>query len=256
MRYEFDTPRAPELRVGLAAGRIEIEAAETGQTVVEVEAIRGDVENLRVEQRGDTIAVEHRKRFALVRNEEYEVRIVAPRGAAADLDIASADARLSGQFGGVEVNAASGDIEIDHVDHDLRIRSASGDVRVVAVGGRADVNTASGDIELGSVGREVSARSASGDVRVDEPGAGVSINTASGDQMITAVADGKVELKSASGDVRVGIRRGSRLFVDARSMSGETTSELDLGGVEPEGEGPLVELKATTMSGDIAIVRA
>jgi DUF4097 and DUF4098 domain-containing protein YvlB len=256
MRYEFDTSTPPKLRVGLAGGRIEIDTADAAQTVVEVEAIRGDLENLRVEQRGDTIAVEHRKRFALVRGDEYEIRIVAPHGVEADLDVASADARLSGRIGGVEVNSASGDIQIERVERDARIRSASGDVRLLTVGGRADVNTASGDIELGSVGGDVSARSASGDVHVDDAAGSVSINTASGDQTITAVAAGKVDLKSASGDVRVGVRRGSRIFVDARSMSGETRSDLELGGSEPEGEGPLVELKAATMSGDISIVRA
>ena len=40
-------------------------------------------------------------------------------------------------------------------------------------------------------------------------------------------------------------------------MSGHTTSELDLG-VEPTGEeaGSTVELEVSTMSGDVAIVRA
>lgn len=256
MRHEFDTPDAPKLRVGLAAGRVEIETADTARTVVDVEAIRGDLENLRVEQRGDTIAVEHRKKLAIVRGDEFEVRIVAPHGADADLDVASANVRVSGRIGDAEVNSASGDVELDRVERDLRVRSASGGVRATAVGGKADVNTASGDIELGTVAGDVVARSASGDVRVGEPAAGVSVNTASGDQTISAVATGKVDLKSASGDVHVGVRRGSRVYVDARSMSGSTTSELELGGTRPEGEGPLVELKATTMSGDIAIVRA
>ena len=46
------------------------------------------------------------------------------------------------------------------------------------------------------------------------------------------------------------------MWVDATSMSGGTTSDLDLG-AEPSGaEGPTVEVKATTMSGDVQIVRA
>ena len=118
------------------------------------------------------------------------------------------------------------------------------------------MNTASGDVELGTAEGEISIRTASGDVRVAEARDRVSIYTASGDQEIGAAVQGSVDLKSASGDVRVGIRHGSRVYVDARSMSGDTASELELGGVETEDDGPLVELKAVTMSGDISIVRA
>jgi DUF4097 and DUF4098 domain-containing protein YvlB len=255
VRYEFATPEPPKLRVGLAAGRVEIETADTAETVVEIEAISGNLEALRVEQRGREIVVEHRKRFSLVRD-EYDARIRIPHGADAELNVASARARVAGRLGSVEVNTASGDVEIEQVERDARVRSASGDVRLGSVGGRADVNTASGDVELGQVGGSTSVRSASGDVRLDEAGTGVSINTASGDLTIASVGHGKVDLKSASGDCRVGIKRGSRLHVDARSMSGETTSELELLGAETVSEGPLVELRAATMSGDIRVVRA
>jgi hypothetical protein len=39
-------------------------------------------------------------------------------------------------------------------------------------------------------------------------------------------------------------------------MSGDATSELDVGDEPPEGDGPTVELRATAMSGDITILRA
>jgi hypothetical protein len=67
---------------------------------------------------------------------------------------------------------------------------------------------------------------------------------------------GAVTLKSVSGDMHVGIRPGSALWVDAKSVSGDTSSELPIDDTPPEGEGPLVELRATAMSGDIRIVRA
>ena len=59
-----------------------------------------------------------------------------------------------------------------------------------------------------------------------------------------------------SGDVLIGIRQGSRLHVDARSLSGDTSSDVELGSVEVSNDGPLVWVKAATMSGDIRIVRA
>ena len=56
--------------------------------------------------------------------------------------------------------------------------------------------------------------------------------------------------------IRVGIRRGSTLWIDAKSVSGKTISELELDHEAPAEEGPLVELRASSVSGDIRIVRA
>jgi hypothetical protein len=87
----------------------------------------------------------------------------------------------------------------------------------------------------------------------------VTVQTASGDQQIDAVTHGQVTMQSASGDLSVGIRRGSRLAVDARSLSGDTTSEIELDEYELDDdapEAPLVELRATAMSGDIHVARA
>ncbi len=255
MRHEFTTSEPPKLRIAIPSGRVEIETGETAETVVEVESSSGNLDAIRVEQHGRDIIVEHRKRFGFSR-EEYEIRVNLPQGADADLNLASANLRAAGRLGTLEANTASGDIEIEEIEKDARVRSASGDVRLGSVGGRANVNTASGDIELGRVGGGVSVRSASGDVRVQEAGAEVSINTASGDQVVDTVRRGRVDLKSASGDCRIGVKVGSRLFVEARSLSGETSSEVELGDSEVPGDGPLVELKAVTMSGDIRVVRA
>lgn len=256
MRQEFDTPTPPRLAVRIPSGQVEIVTGESARTVVEVEAIRGSEDGVRVEQRGDEIVVETRKRSGFLRSDEYAVRIEAPHGAAAETETASADIRIKGRIASLNAKTASGDVEAERSDGEARVRSASGDVTVRAVDGKADVNTASGDVELGSIGGQVSVRTASGRVHVAEAAAGASIYTASGDQEIDAAVQGSLDLKSASGDVRVGIRRGSRVYVDARSMSGDTTSELELEGAETSSEGPLVELKAATMSGDIRIVRA
>jgi hypothetical protein len=84
------------------------------------------------------------------------------------------------------------------------------------------------------------------------------VNTASGDIDLRRVVSGEVKVNSASGDVVVGVAQGSRLWVDAQSLSGDTSSELELeSGVPVEtDEGPLVELRAVTMSGDISVRRA
>ncbi len=256
MRYDFATPDPPKLRFGIGAGRVEIETADVAETTVEVEAIRGNVEDLKVEQRGRDIVVEGRKRLGLKSDQEFDIRIRAPYGSEVDANVASAPFRATGRLSKLEVNTASGDVQVENVERDVKIHSASGDVQLGSVGGRTDVNTASGDVQVDSAGGGGTIRSASGDVQIAEAARQVKLQTASGDMVIGSIAEGSIDVKSASGDVRVGIKQGSRLHVDARSLSGDTTSEVELGGVETATGGPLVEVKGTTMSGDIRIVRA
>jgi DUF4097 and DUF4098 domain-containing protein YvlB len=254
VRYEFATAETPKLRFGIPAGRIVIETTDGEATIADVEAIRGDLDDLKVEQHGRDIVIETRKKFG--RSSEFEIRISTPHGADVDANVASADVHVAGRLGGLEVNTASGDVQADEVERDVKIRSASGDVRLTAVGGRADVNSASGDVQIDSAGAGGTIRSASGDIQIGEAAKRVNVQTASGDLHVVSIAEGEVDAKSASGDVLVGIRQGSRLHVDARSMSGDTTSEIELGNGEPSSDGPLVWVKAATMSGDIRIVRA
>jgi hypothetical protein len=73
------------------------------------------------------------------------------------------------------------------------------------------------------------------------------------------VQRGRVELKAISGDVIVGVRSGSRVYVDANTVSGSTSSELELSDSPvpaPAADAPLVELFVKTVSGDVRIERA
>jgi hypothetical protein len=78
----------------------------------------------------------------------------------------------------------------------------------------------------------------------------------SGDQEHAAVLRGRLAANSVSGDVHIGVRRGSKVFLDCNTVSGDTRSDLELSGDVPAGDGPLVEIRAKTVSGDIRITRA
>jgi hypothetical protein len=235
-RETFPTPEPPKLRIALAAGDVELETDDVVETSVEIEGPLED--DAKIEMRRDEIVIEVGKKRFLGAGGSHHVRVTAPHGARVDANVASADVEGRGRFGQVEVNSASGDVRFDDVD------------------GSAAINSASGDVELGAVSGKATVRSASGDVRLREAAAGGSVNTASGDIQIDSVTEGEVSVKSASGDVSVGVRRGSKVHVEASSMSGDTTSELALSDAPIETEGPLVEIRARTMSGDITIRRA
>jgi DUF4097 and DUF4098 domain-containing protein YvlB len=255
MRTEvFSTPEPPRLRVNLPAGRVRVETADTAETRVELDGPH-EAEAL-IELRGDEVVVDVERRKLLGRGRNHELVIQTPHGAALDATTASADLEGRGRLSRFEAKTASGDVAVQQVEGDARVKTASGDVIFQAVGGAFDVNAASGDVIVKRVGGGGSVRSASGDVIVGEAEGDLKVQTASGDQEIRSIAQGEVTLQSASGDISVGIRRGSKLWVDANSMSGDTTSELELSDTPGASDGPLVELRATSMSGDVTIKRA
>ena len=231
MRHKtFPTPGPVSLDLRVAAGEIQVEAvAGAVETSIVLEPLGGEnavraVEAARIECRnGSEVLVEVReeRRFGIV-DDTPEVRLAVrcPEGSRLVAATASADIRTRGRLSALEVETASGDVEADEVAGEVRAKAASGDVTVGAAG------------------------------------SSLAVQTASGDQRVDEVKSGRISLKSASGDLRVGVRRGAAVWVDAHSISGDTTSELDLGDEPVDEDGPTVELKATTMSGDVRIVRA
>lgn len=277
MRIEsYETPRQLVVSAKLPRGDISVETTDAREAVVtldgpgdrakrQIEAAdirfenRGDYDELIVDADPDEISWSAgRVKLAIsfdLRKDSIDMRIKVPHGTILRASTGSADIRAAGHYGEIETKTASGDIAVDHVERDASIKVASGDVRVDRVDGTLRVQTAAGDVSAGPIGADADIKTASGDVRLNEVGGNASVHSASGDVRVGAVSQGKVELKSVSGDMVVGVRKGSRVWMDVKTVTGDAHSELDAGG-EDDGEGPLVELKATGMSGDIKIVRA
>jgi len=264
----FETPGMVRLRVALGAGEVSLETGEMREVVVDVLPLRDDEASreagaeTRVElrERGDghEVAVEVPKRrgFAKGREASVAVRIRCPHGADLELTSAAADLDARGRLGAVRARSASGDLSLQVVEGTLDASTASGDVTVDEVLGAAKVKTASGDVEVKRACGEVSVGLVSGDLTVGEALAAVGVNTVSGDVRIDAAGGGDVDLKSVSGDVEIGMRPGLRLWIDASSVSGTMTSELEVTDTLPADDAPLVELRAKSVSGDLRIRRA
>jgi DUF4097 and DUF4098 domain-containing protein YvlB len=267
MRETFETPGHVVLDLRVPEGRLDVETTPGQSTTVELTGPDEDElrerARIRCRERDGVyevrVEVEDRHSFGfhLGPRRSYVLEVEVPDGADLRVSTGTGDLRARGDYSDVEVQTGSGDVAVERVAGNLSVKSGSGDVRVDNVDGSLDVTSASGDVDVDRVASDARIRSASGDVHVREAGLELTVQTASGDQQIDTVTAGRVTLQSASGDMHVGIRRGSALWVDAKSMSGDTTSEfaLDDAPVE-ETDGPLVELRATAMSGDITVGRA
>jgi DUF4097 and DUF4098 domain-containing protein YvlB len=294
-RESFTTTGQLAIELRVPAGRIELWTSESQETTVELEALRdnessiGAVEAARVELReraagGQELVVHIPNdqrgfavggiRIGLVRSPEVLVRVHCPEGATIDAESGSADLEGHGRFGAVKISSASGDVDLEDVNGEAMVSTASGDIELGRIRDRARINTASGDVEIDRIGGEgeinlasgdvvvnsvqgmLGINSASGDVVVREAATSVTIKTASGDQRVDSVQQGEVTLQSASGDIQVRVRSGTRLWMDARSRSGDTSSDLDVGDTPSAEGGPSLELRANSMSGDIHVGRA
>ena len=137
------------------------------------------------------------------------------------------------------------------------MKTASGDVFVGVVGGQGAIATVSGDVGIERIDAALTARAVSGDITIGSIAAELGISTTSGDVDLKAVLDGDVRVQTVSGDVRVGVARGTRVWVDAASVSGRLESELGLDDEHAdETEGGIVPLHVKTVSGDVSVVRA
>lgn len=257
---EFQTPQPILLRVNLPAGLVDITARETDTTTVTVAAqdehdkgARQLAEDTKVELRDDEVIIEVPKGYRLRRTPGLDVRVTLPVESAVRASIASADLRTGGRLGRVHVESASGDVRVEEAG-EIEVRTASGDTSVGRGAGRISVHSASGDImiEVAAAGFDV--KSASGDVRVGEVSGLSSARSASGDVTVRTARAGEIEASTASGDVRVGVAPGTGVYLDLSTLSGDTKSHL-----QPEAEladGPDLQLRLRTLSGDIAIVRS
>ena len=188
------------------------------------------------------------------RGPELTVRVRCPEGTDVGLAAQSADLEAQGPLGAVSVRSASGDATLQDAAS-LSFATASGDLSAGSIGGELTAKSASGDVDVRTVGGAGSVNTVSGDVRIGSTGDTLAVRTVSGDVDVEAAAAGVV-IGSVSGDVEVGAVPGLVLWIDAQSVSGTMTSELDVGD-EPAADGQqTVELRIRTVSGDVRVTRS
>jgi len=266
MERTFETPGPVRLSVKIGSGEIEVEPGLEGRTEVEVvprnRGAREAIEEMiiRGEQRGGRfeIEIEEPKHGSFVHNlfnnADFGVKVRCPTDTAVELQTGSADGVVRGHVASAHAKTGSGDMSFSEVGGELVVNAASGDVKAGDVGGDCTIKTASGDVRVHRVGGDFVGNLVSGDLHLTEAQGPVTVSTVSGDQWIGSISS-DTRLSSVSGDVRVGVLPGLRLWIDATSVSGDMSSELEAADA-PAAEGALVELRAKTVSGDVQIVRA
>jgi DUF4097 and DUF4098 domain-containing protein YvlB len=258
METVFPTPGGVDLEIHIPAGAVQVRCEARDDTAIEIRGERDpdEVRVERVERPGGRwiVRIEQRNRKMFGFGRDLQVSVQAPEGAAMDVATGSADLKVSGGSGSIAFRSGSGELAFERAAGDVSVKVASGDVRGHRVDGDLTVHSASGDVEVGSVGGSATATTASGDISIGAVGGPADANSASGDVRIGAISAGSVHARTMSGDVAVGVTRGTRVWLDLTSVSGQTVSELAAAdGIDGDAA---ADLHLSSVSGDIRVHRA
>ena len=268
--HTFDIAGRATVRVEIPAGGVGVTTWAEQRIEVEVAPARGDDRSaaaaaetrVSTAERGGRheIVVRAPKRdsgrlgIAWGRAPELAVTVRCPEGTDLDLATQSADLEVHGRLGAVAARSASGDASLEDTEA-LSYTTASGDLSAGSVESALAAKSASGDVDVRSVGATASVNTVSGDVRLGDTAGPVAVKTISGDVELGAAGAGVV-VSSVSGDVAVAAVPGLVLWIDAQSVSGTMSSELDVGDEPSEPGQETVELRVRTVSGDVRVARS
>ncbi|WP_250003938.1 DUF4097 family beta strand repeat-containing protein [Actinoplanes sp. M2I2] len=263
--YEFPHPTPVTVALHARNGVVRLSAEDRDDIQVTVEPMDGKdtsreaADKTSVLLEGDTLIVGESgtMSWSLRRTPKLAITVRVPAGSSVAGKSASADVTATGNWNTVTLDVASADVQIDEAAGDAGVDSASGDLRIGRIGGSLRVSVASGDVRVGDVTGDVAAKSASGDLSFDGIDGALRASTASGDIRVGRLREGQSLIKTASGDVQVGIEPGAGVWLDVSTASGRTITDLTQQGVAPPTtDGPTIELTVRTASGDIHLHRA
>jgi hypothetical protein len=245
----------------LAAGSLQIVGEERDTALVVVEACdpqdQPAADDVRVELRGDTLHVEapsNGRGWGLRRAPRLWVKITLPVDSSVKAVVSTAELACQGRLGNADLRLASGSCTAQEFTGRVTIGAASGAVQVGRVSGPLKVHGASGDITVEQAGRDADLQTASGAITIERAEGVVRAKTASGSVRLGEIGRGEVHVHTVSGNVTIGVVAGTGVWMDLTTISGRTSSELQVGGAPAEPAQDLT-LRVATISGNIDLHR-
>lgn len=192
-----------------------------------------------------------------------------PQGSRLEIECISADVKVEGVAGAVEVSSTEGGIEVAGPCRSLEVEVVDGDVTATGLQGPVEVDCTSGEIVLSGGRGSVDVECVQGNVEVAfEQLDDLSIESVSGDATVTAdlASDGEFEITAFSGRITLRVPESVSARFQAATFSGDIRSDFGRKGRKQDdfvpgkkieftlgGGGADVEL--TAFSGDVEILK-
>lgn len=245
----YDVDDAPAVEIANNAGDIVVRKGSAGKAKISLSGPTDAVEAAVIEVSSDLITVISRPPKARFFSKRVDIVVTVPPGGTLKVDVGSGAVRVRLPMTDVAISAASGEVRVDKPVRDLTIKVASGEVRVDSVERQAIIDTANGNIRIGTAS-DLRINTASGDVRVGEITEVGRIKSASGDVVVGTFGGSELEIKTLSGDSRIGLVPGMEVKAKVKTLSGDIRNKTT------PSQGPRVgamSLDVTSFSGDITL---
>jgi len=210
----------------LLGGEIIVTGGSGRQVRIIAESERAE---LRLEQSANRISL--RTERNRVRSGDTEYRVTVPTGTRVVMASTSGELSARGTKGEVEATTMSGEISISDANGDVDAEALSGSVEISNVTGSVSVQAVSGDVTVENVTGTVEVESVSGEIELSRiTSKSVRAVTVSGEIDFdgSIAPDGRYELNSHSGDVRVSLPDNVNALVSVSTFSGEIDSDFPL----------------------------
>lgn len=195
--------------------------------------------------------------------------IHVPGGSRLETSTVSADQRVQGISGAVELSAVSGDLNATLASPDVQIKTVSGDLNLTGHGKPAkwQITTVSGDVILARGAGSMELSTVSGDAQMTMDAlTTLRARTTSGDMQLRGrlLKGADVSFQSVSGDLNLTMAAEAGLTIDAETFSGDIRTCFGAQG-KPVGEYSPGEklntrqgdgganLRIKTLSGDVMV---
>ncbi|RNG18243.1 hypothetical protein EEJ42_27245 [Streptomyces botrytidirepellens] len=276
----FDTPEPISVTIEISVGDVQITAEDRTDTFVEVRPTDktddSDVkaaEQASVEYADGVLVIKTPKPRAMDfsrKTRSVDVSVALPTGSHVRGEAAVGDLRCSGRLGECTFKTSTGHVQLDHigslhldtagghitvgrVDGDAEVSTGTGRIRIGEIDGAAVVKNSNGNTEIGRVTGGVQVRGANGDISIDQAsGLQTDAQTSNGSIRIGEVTRGAVALKTATGDLEIGIGAGRPARLDLTTGYGRVHNALEDAAKSPEES---IDVRAQTSYGDITIHR-
>jgi hypothetical protein len=276
--HPFDGPAS--VRVEIQIGRVEVVAADRADVSVTVSASnrnrsgdRAAAEAVRVDRVGDTLVVKGPFKLNLFgKGDSVDVLLEVPERSDVAAGVKYGSARVAGRLGTVRADVPYGELSVDaaerleikggygeyrvrHVAGDAEIAFKAGTMRVGTVGGRLRLTGADGPIVIDRLDGPAELATSSGGIEVGSAASGATVRAAYGNVRIRDAVRGVVRVDGSYGNVDVGVRRGTAVWLDAVAQHGVVRSDLTADSGPSAGEDTL-ELRIRTGYGSINVNRS
>ena len=200
-----------------ANAKIMVESAGGDLSVIGMDGsdllIKGDEEDIRVEQKGEVVSV-----FS---SDDLSLRV--PRTASLQFLMIGGDASLRGLMGGCELKEVGGDlsirdvgaISIDSIHGDISMADVKGDVYIRSIHGDASLRDMKGNVTIDMLTDDLSLRGVRGNLRIKELHGDASIFDVDGNLVLDSVSD-DLALRGAHGNVKVSVGEDVVIYLEPK----------------------------------------